>query len=125
MNLKQLLFLKSASGGEQNLLVYSDLVNKNYSGNPNNYNVRPEHLIAVKPGSSLFLSSMWVNETNIRFYDENETYQSAYTVTKYGEKEFTFDVPDGMHYILPKWYQADVELPVETFIESNPVIKYT
>ena len=125
MDLKKLMFLKAATGGgNKNLLDYSDLVNKNYSGNANTHNVRPEHLIAVKSGSTINMTFMAVNETNVRFYDEDKTYQSSHTISQYNVSEVEFTVPDGMHYILPKWYQTDEVLPVETFVANNPVIKY-
>lgn len=128
MNIKTLMFLKKASGGsgEQNLLDYTDLVNKTYGGDTNMNNVRPNNKIAVEPGTSLVLTGPQVSEVDIRFYDENATYQSSKTIEVYksGTVEINFTVPEGMYYMLPKWYLSTGELPVETFIQSNPVIKY-
>ena len=127
MNLKQLLFLKAASpAAETNLLDYTDLVNKNYGGDPSNYNVRTEGVNAVEAGKKLRLTGPKVTEVNIRFYDESKTYQSTHTISKYAEdtESFDFIVPEGCAYIRPKWNKSS-GLTVEEFIASKPVIKYT
>lgn len=127
MNLKQIMCLAASypGGGEQNLLDYDDLVNMNYGGDYSAYNVRTQGFIAVTPGSTIQLTGLRVNETNIRFYDESNAYQSAYTVSKNGDNtiSFTFTVPDDSYYIRPKWNRT-TPLPVSEFIASNPVIKY-
>lgn len=97
----------------KNLLNPDDLVNKNYGGNDNLYNVRPEHLIPIVPGTSMVLQGLAVNETNIRFYDAEGNQQSDYTISYYGIAIKTFTVPSDSYYCLPKWYRSDTELTIE------------
>ena len=97
----------------KNLLDPDDLVNKNYGGNNNLYNVRPEHLIPIVPGASMVLQGLAVNETNIRFYDAEGNYQSNYTISYYGIGIETFTVPSDSYYCLPKWYRSDTELTIK------------
>lgn len=127
MNLKQLLFLKAASpAAETNLLDYTDLVNKNYGGDPSNYNVRTEGMIAVTPGASMVLTGLQVTQVDIRFYAENKSLLSDSTVSKYGidTTKVEFTVPDDSYFIRPKWHRTTA-ITVEEVIASKPVIKYT
>jgi hypothetical protein len=129
MNLKQIMRLAASypGGGEQNLLDYDDLVNKNYGGSANTYNVRPENMIAVKPGSTLVMDcDITVTEFDVRFYDASGTYQSDKTYAEYNELtgHCVFNVPDDSFYFLPKWYRAGQELSVADLVAANPVIKY-
>lgn len=128
MNLKNLMFLAAmtAKPQEENLLDYGDLVNKNYGGSANAYNVRPENKIAVTPGSSLVMTcELWVNEFDVRFYSEDGTYQSDKTLSVYGDGSLHVDitVPGDSYFILPKWHKSD-GLSVETLVAANPIIKY-
>lgn len=131
MDIRDLLRLKGlgvigGGGGNTNLLDYRDLVNKNYSGNNNMYNVRPEHLIPVRPGTAIIITGPQVSEQNTRFYDENGDYQSSYTITHYTmDTPYSwFIVPSDSYFILPKWYNTNEELPVETFVASKPTVEY-
>lgn len=126
MDLKLLLFLKAVSGsGEQNLLNYSDLVNKNYGGQTNMQNVRTEGTISVRPGASMILTGLEISQLDIRFYDADGNYNSQ-KVTKYGEDTTSveFVVPNDCYSLRPKWYREGGELSVDAVVASNPVIKY-
>ena len=112
--------------GKKNLLDYSDLVNKNYGGDPSNYNVRTEGMIVVSPGASMVLTGLQVTQVDIRFYAENKSLQSDKTVSKYGNdtSNVEFTVPDDSYFIRPKWYRSTTPITVEEVISSKPVIKY-
>ncbi len=126
MDIMTLMLLKAASGGGGNLLDYSDLVNKNYGGDPNNYNVRTEGMIAVRPGASMVLTGLQVTQVDIRFYAENKSAQLDKTVTKTGSdtKKVEFTVPEDSYFIRPKWHRSTAPITVEEVIASKPVIKY-
>lgn len=128
MDIRKLMFLKAASGKkDENLLDYSDLVNKSYGGDASDYNVRPENKIAVTPGKPMVMEcDLKVSEFNIRFYGETGTYQSSYTISKYGSstKKVEFTVPEDSYFILPKWNRSGDALLVAELVENNPVIKY-
>jgi len=112
---------------EQNLLDYNDLVNKNYGGSDNTHNVRPWNRIPVTPGSKLVMTcDLAVTEFDVRFYDENGTYDSSDTYAEYNDLTVSceFTVPDYCVSILPKWYRTGTELLVDELIAANPVIKY-
>lgn len=127
MDIKKLMFLKAMTAKEENLLDYTDLANKNYGGDDNNYNVRPINRIAVTPGAAMVMDcELKVSMFDIRFYSEAGTYQSSYTISKTGDstKHVEFTVPDDSYYILPKWHRASNALTVAELVENNPVIKY-
>lgn len=127
MNLKKLMFLAAmtAKPQEENLLDYSDLVNKNYGGSANAYNVRTEGVINVKPGASMVLTGLQVDQLNVRFYDKDGNYNNQ-SVVKYNIETpvVEFTVPDDCYSLRPKWYRVETELPVSEVVASNPVIKY-
>ena len=111
---------------QQNILDYSNLVNKNYGGSNNAYNVRPQNNIAVTPGSSLRMTcDLLVAEFDVRFYSKDGTLQSDRTLVKYGNDtaSVAINVPNDSYFILPKWY-IPTGLSVEMLVANNPIINY-
>ena len=111
---------------QKNILDYSDLVNKNYGGANNAYNVRPQNKIAVTPGSSLRMTcDLLVGEFDVRFYSEDGTHQSDRTLVKYGDGtgNVVINVPSDSYFILPKWYIPS-GLSVEMVVANNAIINY-
>lgn len=109
-----------------NIMDYADLVNKNYGGNTNAHNVRPDNIIPVNPGKTLRISGVQVNELNVRFYTISGDLQSNYSLSFYNEATplETFTVPNDSYFILPKWYKVNEELPVSAVTEANTTIEY-